>query len=82
MRFGESHFQCFRFAKMCLWLVNSCQYADLMVNVTYTDLDPLAFILNVLTSFILHVSLFADYVKQWLYHSPWLLLQYLVCIHH
>jgi hypothetical protein len=46
------------------------------MNVTWINLDPLAFILHFLTNCRLQVSWFIVCVKQWLDHCPWQLLQY------
>jgi hypothetical protein len=47
-----------------------------VVNVTWTDLHSLAFILHLLTIFVLRQGWFAVSVKQYRGQCPWLVLQY------
>jgi hypothetical protein len=56
----------------CTLFIWTGRHASLgMVNVTFSDLEPLAF-----TSFRLQLGRLAVSVKQWLDHCPWLVLQY------
>jgi hypothetical protein len=47
-----------------------------VMNVTWIEFDPLAFILHFLNQFGFEVGWFALCVKQWLDPCPWLVLQY------
>jgi uncharacterized membrane protein YczE len=45
------------------------------VNVTWTDIDSLAFILQLIKILVLRLGWFAVFVKQCLGHCQWLIMQ-------